>query len=97
MNTKQKLRSYFLAIIMVITLLPKPAFADGETAVAYPIAGLLKTEFAAECGPPGAGKPRCGLSTVFENTRYGLAGDKIFLWENLKTPRPLCNAYTVNK
>ena len=25
------------------------------------------------------------------------AGDKIFLWENLKTLRPLCNAYTVNK
>ena len=25
------------------------------------------------------------------------AGDKIFLWENLKTLRPLCDAYTVNK
>ena len=25
------------------------------------------------------------------------AGDKIFLWENLKTLRPLCSAYTVNK
>ena len=25
------------------------------------------------------------------------AGDKIFLWENLKTLRPLCNAYTVNQ
>lgn len=25
------------------------------------------------------------------------AGDKIFLWENLRTLRPLCDAYTVNK
>lgn len=25
------------------------------------------------------------------------AGGKIFLWENLKTLRPLCNAYTLNK
>lgn len=25
------------------------------------------------------------------------AGDKIFLWENLKTLRPLCNTYIVNK
>lgn len=25
------------------------------------------------------------------------AGDKIFLWENLKTLRPLCGALTVNK
>ena len=25
------------------------------------------------------------------------AGDKIFLWENLKTLSPLCNAYTVNQ
>ena len=30
---------------------------------------MLKTEFAAECGPLDAGKPRYGLSTVFENTR----------------------------
>lgn len=36
---------------------------------------MLKTEFAAECGPLDAGKPRYGLSTVFENTRYGLMGD----------------------
>lgn len=25
------------------------------------------------------------------------AGDKIFLWENLKTLRPLCDAFTINK
>ena len=25
------------------------------------------------------------------------AGDRIFLWENLKTLRPLCDAFTVNK
>ena len=25
------------------------------------------------------------------------AGDKIFLWENLKTMRPLCDAFTINK
>ena len=36
---------------------------------------MLKTEFAAECGPLDAGKPRYGLSTVFENARYGLMGD----------------------
>lgn len=36
---------------------------------------MLKTEFAAECGPLDAGKPRYGLSTVFENNRYGLMGD----------------------
>ncbi len=36
---------------------------------------MLKTEFAAECGPLDAGKPRYGLSTIFENTRYGLMGD----------------------
>ena len=36
---------------------------------------MLKTEFAAECGPLDAGKARYGLSTVFENTRYGLMGD----------------------
>ena len=36
MNAKQKLLSFFLAIIMVITLLPKPAFADGETGTEPP-------------------------------------------------------------
>ena len=36
---------------------------------------MLKTEFAAECSPLDAGKPRYGLSTVFENNRYGLMGD----------------------
>ena len=36
MNTKQKLLSFFLAIIMVITLLPNPAFADGETGTEPP-------------------------------------------------------------
>ena len=25
------------------------------------------------------------------------AGDKIFLWENLKTLRPLCDAFMINK
>ena len=25
------------------------------------------------------------------------AGDKIFLWEDLKTLRPLCDAFTINK
>ena len=25
------------------------------------------------------------------------AGGKIFLWENLKTLRPLCDAFTINK
>ena len=25
------------------------------------------------------------------------AGDKIFLWENLKTLRPLCDAFPINK
>ena len=25
------------------------------------------------------------------------AGDKIFLWENLKTLRSLCDAFTINK
>ena len=25
------------------------------------------------------------------------AGDKIFLWENLKTLSPLCDAFTINK
>ena len=36
MNTKQKLLSFFLAIIMVITLLPNPTFADGETGTEPP-------------------------------------------------------------
>ena len=33
MNTKQKLLSFFLAIIMLMTLLPLTAFADGETII----------------------------------------------------------------
>ena len=36
MNTKQKLLSFFLAFITVITLLPNPAFADGETGTEPP-------------------------------------------------------------
>ena len=52
--------------------------ANGEFAFNTLVAAeamMLKTEFAAECGPLDAGKPRYGLSTVFENARYGLTGD----------------------
>ena len=52
--------------------------ANGEFAFNTLVAAeamMLKTEFAAECGPLDDGKPRYGLSTVFENTRYGLMGD----------------------
>ena len=52
--------------------------ANGEFAFNTLVAAeamMLKTEFAAECGPLDAGKPRYGLSTVLENARYGLMGD----------------------